>query len=262
MSQAARSWCRRIWGLAVGAVLTTVSLQAELHGAIVFTTNPGTFSDLSKITFESLDGVGSNLFNPNAPLNNANDQQFVAGTLGGLTLTVNNGVVPANPALFSASGLTNVVNSGVDVGSFASRVAGARGEVGFAANTLDLLFNVPAGRVAFDAYSAYGAIGSTGNLVVNVFNSANTLLGTTTITARNNSPTFIGILSDSLVNQNEIARVSLVSGNPSALGEAVDNVQFGAAIPEPSSLVLLGLCASGFAGYRFRRWKAGAASTE
>lgn len=260
MFHVARCCCGRPWVLAVSAALTAVLAPGPADCAIVFTTNPAQFPDPPQVTFESLVGASSGFFALNSPLNAANAQNFVPSSLGDLTVAINGTTAPAPSTMFSATGLTNTSNSPADIGNFASRVVGSRGDGAFGANSLDLLFNTPVARVAFDAYLAYGAIPTTGNLIVNVFNSSNVLLGTTTITASNNAPTFVGLFSNS-PDANEITRVSLLSATPSALGEAVDNIEV-ATVPEPSSLALVGLCASGFAGYRLRRRKASGSVAE
>ena len=97
-----------------------------------------------------------------------------------------------------------------------------------------------ANTVGFDLYAGINP----GSALVSVYNPANTLLGAFAVSAPFGGG-FFGVVSDTEL----IGRININSqANPS--GELIGNLSFG--VPEPSSLVLLGI---GLIGIVFWRWQ-------
>ena len=100
-------------------------------------------------------------------------------------------------------------------------------------NAFSATFNITfamTDAVGFDVYPGPAA----GNVVISAFTPAEMLLGSFTIAAPVGG-TFFGVLNDA----GPIGRINIASQSPSP-GELIDNLTFGTAIPEPSSLLLSG----------------------
>ena len=143
--------------------------------------------------------------------------------LAGLTVeSVFNPVVQSvlNPELVAlGGGFIGVGNSSIAVGPNA-----------FTSNS-NLLFS-NASAVGFDLFTG---LTSSPLYFVSVFGVGDALLGSFSVSVFRGSPTFFGAIDTA----NLITRIHVDSA-ASAGGEIFDNVAFGAPVPEPSTLLLIG----------------------
>jgi hypothetical protein len=202
------------------AVLLSIALLPAHAALITFSTRAAFESavpDLATETFEAgLVSAGA-VTTCNGPLTNAAGSAcFTAGTL-----------LPGVSYNASGNAQPNMVVLGANfpgVGNL-SKIVGPNSF----ADTFNVTFAM-ADAVGFDVYPGPAA----GNVVISAFSPAEMLLGSFTIAAPIGA-TFFGVLNDS----GPIGRINIASQSPSP-GEVIDNLSFGTAIPQPSSLLLSG----------------------
>ena len=154
------------------------------------------------------------------------------GLLPGVIYSASPGLMPGNIVVLAAGFVGNP-----------SRVIGAN----LFTDTFNLTF-ANANVVGFDVFSGPLA----GNVAISVFDPANVLLGTFSVLAPIGG-TFFGVISTT----GNIGRINIASLAPIP-GELVDNVAFGtAAIPEPTTILLLFTGLAGVAAKVRRRRKFG-----
>ena len=109
-------------------------------------------------------------------------------------------------------------------------------------DTLDLTLD-SASAIGFDVFPGIAA----GDVVISVYDSADALMGTFTISA---SPggTFFGVLSDSGL----IGRINVGAPGEHA-GGLIDDVAFGVPVPEPATILLIGTGLAGLLAGNDRR---------
>ena len=109
-------------------------------------------------------------------------------------------------------------------------------------DTLDLTLE-SASAIGFDVFPGVAE----SDVLISVFDSANALMGTFTISA---SPggTFFGIVSDS----GPIGRIN-VDNLAEFEGGLVDDVAFGVPVPEPATIIFIGTGLAGLVRTRYRR---------
>ena len=229
------------------------AIAIQLCRATLFTLTAAGAAQASTITFASrgafnaaapglaLETFETGLVNPasatvcNGPLSNATGSACfpAAGLLPGVIYSA----VPGPTMALLGAGFPGVGN--------ASKVLGPN----FFSDTFDLRFT-SANAVGFDVFP--GLTG--GNVQISLFDPSNASLGLFVLMVPVGS-TFFGVISTG----DPIGRINIASQTASP-GELIDNLAFGAAVPEPTSLLLLGTGGLGLLAKARRRRKQHAAS--
>lgn len=227
----------------IASAVVTVASAAPAHAGVIFFNNTAAFAgamagatSLGVEDFEGSTLAPGIIVGFNDPLTQGTPNgPYPAGLTAPLTVQSN---------LLAGSAVTTSPRGLEGLAALSAGLAGAVSDVviaNFFDDSLDLIFAAPdqVSGVGFNTLSFPLA----GGLVIQVYSTSNTLLGSAFIGGDAVGTNFLGIQA---TGGDVIGRINIFS--PDIRAEGADNVQiFGPAAPEPASLALLGVSVLGLA---------------